>query len=253
MQNKNLTQTAKAKEIIKFRKATTTDLGEIKEALNNYTGRMCDVSAENLIFWNDYYQTYVHNGSRGFVIKFLTMDNTSCHVFPFDAKNKELIILLAKQAGGKICISCLTPGEAAYIGENFTVEGTHYSRDWDDYIYRAEDIINLTGKRYNGQRNHINKFQKLYPDYVYEKITNGNAADIKNFLIEFYGKRPPKTEMTSFETARLIKMFDDYESNGQLGDCLKVRGKVVGFSFGEVVCDTLIVHSEKTNTEYAGA
>ena len=48
-------------------------------------------------------------------------------------------------------------------------------------------------------------------------------------------------------------MFEDYDSYGQLGGCLKVGGEVVGFSFGEVVGDTLIVHCEKANTDYAGA
>ena len=119
MRNITLTKTALEQEIIEFRKVTTADLTEIKEAIRDYTGRMCDVSAGNLIFWSDYYNTYFYNGPQGFVIKFLTMDNTSCHVLPFNTKNKELITLLARQAHGKICISCLT--DDGFYRRNFKV------------------------------------------------------------------------------------------------------------------------------------
>ena len=37
-------------------------------------------------------------------------------------------------------------------------------RLWQDYLYHAEDLSTFAGRRYSGQRNHINKFRKLYGD-----------------------------------------------------------------------------------------
>ena len=36
-----------------------------------------------------------------------------------------------------------------------------YDRKWSDYIYSFEEAMTFKGKKYSGQRNHINKFKKL--------------------------------------------------------------------------------------------
>ena len=71
---------------------------------------------------------------------------------------------------------CTVPEEAIPILVN-QYNGTipdEPSRDWADYLYLAEDLSNMAGRRYSGQRNHINRFKKLYPNYSYEKITEDN-------------------------------------------------------------------------------
>ena len=37
-------------------------------------------------------------------------------------------------------------------------------RALEDYVYNAEDLRNLTGRRYQPNRNHINRFMSEYPD-----------------------------------------------------------------------------------------
>ena len=38
-------------------------------------------------------------------------------------------------------------------------------RALEDYVYRADDLRNLTGRRYQPKRNHINRFTAEYPDH----------------------------------------------------------------------------------------
>ena len=66
-----------------------------------------------------------------------------------------------------------------------------FSEKYDDYLYLAEDLVTLRGRRYNGQRNHINKFKKLYPDYRFEVITEENAHLAKDFC-EYYFENAKK-------------------------------------------------------------
>ena len=42
-----------------------------------------------------------------------------------------------------------------------------YDRDSADYVYEREKLANLSGKKYHGKKNHVNKFQKTYPDWKY--------------------------------------------------------------------------------------
>ena len=60
-----------------------------------------------------------------------------------------------------------------------------FNRNFSDYIYRYEDVKNFKGKRYNGQRNHINNFKKAYPNYLYNNITKKDIPRILEFLQEY--------------------------------------------------------------------
>ena len=54
--------------------------------------------------------------------------------------------------------------EREHLMERYPYTTVDNDRLWQDYLYRAEDFITFAGRRYSGQRNHINKFRKLYPD-----------------------------------------------------------------------------------------
>ena len=44
-------------------------------------------------------------------------------------------------------------------------------RDRFDYVYLAQDLINLSGRKFHGKKNHLNAFRKKYPDAKYLPIT----------------------------------------------------------------------------------
>ena len=45
-------------------------------------------------------------------------------------------------------------------------------RPWKDYLYRTEELAQFAGRRYSGQRNHINKFRRDYPDAEFVALTD---------------------------------------------------------------------------------
>ena len=49
-------------------------------------------------------------------------------------------------------------------------------RALEDYVYNADDLRNLTGRRYQPKRNHINRFEAAY-DYRYEELTPALAPE----------------------------------------------------------------------------
>jgi hypothetical protein len=51
-------------------------------------------------------------------------------------------------------------------------------RDWYDYLYNASDMALFPGKRFHGQRSHVNKFDRLYPDWRFEAIAEDNLGDV---------------------------------------------------------------------------
>lgn len=55
-------------------------------------------------------------------------------------------------------------------------------RDLFDYVYDADSMISLSGRQYNGQRNHINRFKRSFPDWTFEEISDENLDTVMLFI-----------------------------------------------------------------------
>lgn len=147
---------------------------------------------------------------------------------------------------------CLDNRVAAQMAKRYNSVSITNDRNWSDYIYDAEKFRTYSGKKFSGQRNHVNKFKRLYPNYKFKKIETSDFARIKEFLQEFESK----TEFLRWsETVEQKKVFDLVENLfnlGQVGGLIEVDNKVIAFSVGEIIGDTLIVHIEKALVKYDG-
>ena len=141
--------------------------------------------------------------------------------------------------------------EAWFPGE-FELE---YDRDQADYVYESEKLATLAGKKLHGKRNHINKFQKLYPNWSYEPLNDENMEECFQMALKWRNQNgceedPGKNaEMcVALNALRLYKELD------QRGGVLRVDGQVVAFTIGEELCeDTFVVHIEKAFADIDGA
>ena len=141
--------------------------------------------------------------------------------------------------------------EELYPGK-FTIE---YDRDVADYVYEVEKLINLSGKKYHGKKNHINKFKKLYPDWSYESITKDNVEECFQMALKWRNANGcDEHEGKNAEmcvTLNSLRLFEELNLRGGL---LRANGEVVAFSIGEPVCDdTIVVHIEKAYADVQGA
>ena len=130
---------------------------------------------------------------------------------------------------------------------------THTDRAWSDYLYLSSDLKDLAGRKYAGQRNHINRFSREHPSWSFEPITMDNTPAAKEF-IEKNARDNVKDSPIYIEGVRkALEVLDNLELYDQLGGILYVRGSVVGVSLGEIVGDTLYVHTEKADVAYNGS
>ena len=233
-----------------FKKIGLDDLEFLRRELTGYRGRICDISPANLVFWRDYYDISYYVGDGGIALRFGDMDDTVSY---YCGTNTALIDKVISHEGTAAVFSCLTREEADYIAERYEVTEPENSRDWDDYIYSAADIAQLKGKRYCGQRNHINKFKKLYSEVSFDEIRESDVEDVKAFIGEYFDSIGEGiSEDAVYERTHLEEQLDNLCIYKQCTGVLRVEGKVVGFSIGEIVGDTLIIHTEKADTAYNG-
>lgn len=127
-------------------------------------------------------------------------------------------------------------------------------RRWRDYLYEKENFQNYPGGRYSGQRNHVNKFKKTYPDWQFCAYTPADAAEVRAFLEEYAASQYAKEEMYADEEMKgAFALFENIEKLGLSAGFLRAGGKIVAFSAGEVCGDTMFVHVEKALRGYPGA
>lgn len=125
-------------------------------------------------------------------------------------------------------------------------------RAWCDYIYDAKSFTELIGKKYSGQRNHINKFKKTYPNFVLKEIEKDDIDCIKQMVKDYEEEHDFSSRTAKVEDESIIDFIENMFYLEQSGTMIKVGDKCIAFCIGEVVSDTLIVHVEKALTEYDG-
>ena len=156
-----------------------------------------------------------------------------------------------KGTGADMVFRCLNEKQAQELSERYAGAKINNLRDWSDYIYPAEQYKTYAGKKLSGQRNHVNKFKKLYPDYKVNFITETDIPRIKEFLKE-YEKENVLDGLANDEEERVYGLLDNMQYLKQFGIFITVGGKIISLSVGEILGETLFVHVEKGLKEYVG-
>nr|WP_246578083.1 phosphatidylglycerol lysyltransferase domain-containing protein [Clostridium frigoris] len=125
-------------------------------------------------------------------------------------------------------------------------------RDNFDYLYEAEKLIKLSGKKLHGKKNHYNSFIK---NYNYEVKDIKDAQVIKDVVVaaEKWYELNNKDRMLNFELQGIKDILANMEIVNTKGIAVYVDDKIVAFSLGEKLNDDLaVIHIEKADTTYSG-
>ena len=230
---------------INLKRPELEDRAQINHYLSYADTRSCEMTFANTFMWSRHYHA-------GFTIleDMLVFGNTTGSVSftipvgPGDIKQVlDLLMAYCEERQVPFQLHNVTKDnfdclEALYPGE-FTIS---YERDYADYVYETEKLINLSGKKYHSKKNHINKFKTLYPDWSYEPITKDNLEECFQMGLRW-------RELCV--TLNYLRLFEELEMRG---GALRVDGKIVAFTIGEPVGkDTLVVHIEKAFADIQGA
>lgn len=127
-------------------------------------------------------------------------------------------------------------------------------RAFEDYVYTADDLRTLPGRRYQPKRNHINRFTATYPDYRYEPLTRNRFAECMQLEREWRRSHEGHASELCAEQQAMQGAFDHFEELAILGGCIYVGNRLAAFTYGSAVNDhTFVTHVEKADTEFDGA
>ena len=239
---------------MEFKKVTYDDFDIIDAYYQNYPSRQCDRSTAATVMWRNYYNNsyFIHDGTIIFSSNF---SDGICFTFPVGNNPRGMLKLLenhCKENEIPMTVCNVNKDELPIITEMYPECSVSADRDWFDYLYDKEPMLLLAGRKYGTQRNHINKFKKLYPDYSFRKITDADIDSLVEFT-EKFSFNSEKDESAMKELEICIDVLKNHEKYGMAGGFLTVAEKIVGYSFGEIIGDTLFVHIEKADVSFGGA
>ena len=128
-----------------------------------------------------------------------------------------------------------------------------YERRWSDYVYRVEDALTFKGKKFSGQRNHMNRFRKLYGEPHIRLLTEDDRRTAEEFLETYAKEHRDWRALEKREFEQTKKLLDVCNVLGLYAAGLFVDDKLAAFSIGEISGDMLLIHTEKALRKFEGA
>lgn len=242
---------------MEFKDITLDDYDIINQYYNKIIDMNCEYTAGNTILWALHYHIE-YTIKDGFLI-FKTKNQKPSFVFPIgEGDLKSIFHVLfnyCKDNNVPFIMHGVNHRQFDLINEIFPNEfSIEYNRDNADYIYLSEDLANLSGRRYHGKKNHVNKFKRSY-NWSYERINKDNISDCILMANEWGIQNNTDKDIAKDAelnvTLNALKYFDKLKFQGGL---IRVDEKVVAFTVGEQRnYDCFVIHIEKAFSDIQGA
>lgn len=244
---------------IPFKRPELSDREVILKHLTARKHRGCERTFANVYLWARFYDLAWAEIEGTAVFRTGTEGKYS-YAYPSGNGDRkaviEMILKDSEEKGYPFQLHSVSPEEMEeleqYFPGKFQVE---WQRDLADYVYETEKLINLSGKKYHGKKNHINQFKAANPDWTYESISDENVEECFQMALNWRRDNgcedDPEKNSEMCVTLNSLRLFKELELKGGL---LRAGGKVVAFTLGEPVCDdTFVVHIEKAYADVRGA
>jgi uncharacterized protein len=125
-------------------------------------------------------------------------------------------------------------------------------RDDFDYVYRTSDLSELKGKKYDGKRNRIKKFEKSYA-WRYVRIGAEDLSACGALFGEWLAAKGLEGGAIDAQQDAIREALLHYETLGLTGGAIETEGAVAALAIGERLnADTAVIHIEIVSPRYEG-
>jgi len=175
---------------------------------------------------------------------------------PIGKKNKDVlkeVLMLAKKLDAQYPLGVISSETKKWISNVYPKLKFKSHRNFFDYVYRSSDLANLEGSDYRKIRNRLNKFKRKN-EYIVEKISEENIAEIKKFLKRWcLWKDCESDPVLKHEKKAIFYSVNNFFDLGLDGIFIRVNNEIEAISIYESMNpSTAVVHYEKGSPFYDG-
>lgn len=224
----------------------------------------CEYCFTTLYMWQHVYKTGYYIGDD-FAVLVGEYEGDSFSILPLAKKEKlheviDFVIDYFKNENKKIYLRGITKEVKEILEKDYPNHFNYIEeRDLFDYVYDAESLRTLAGRKNQKKRNHINAFLKDYEGrYEYRLLNNEDFRECLELLKDWSSNKESSDELDEGIDDELVgikKIFKNYDT---LKDKLKIagifiNGKLEAFTMGELLNPNMVViHIEKANPNIRG-
>lgn len=241
-----------------FKPVEKADLEKLRKYYVNCDYTLCEYSAGTKLMWRHYLHPFWTEVS-GCLVVCNTVHGATQFDYPVpgpEGNVDEALLAIEKyctEKGIRLILSVVPEEQASELLLRYPHVKVINDRAWKDYVYLTQDLAQFAGRRYSGQRNHINKFRKEHPDAEFIPLTEHDTALLEQFWYDYTEEFHKDSEMSRRELQMSMEMFSLLGSGAFVAGGLLHEGRLVAVSLAEKCGHTLVNHIEKALYSHPGA
>jgi hypothetical protein len=246
--------------MLEFLPVRRSDITWMKPILLKENTKNADFSFTNIFAWGDVYHAWCGKINGCMVIQLL-IEGKIGYSFPIGCKDENKIanIIRELRAYAETNAQCLrllsvAPEKVSFLERHFPELFTFYpNTDLFDYIYSAEKLASLSGKKLHAKRNYVNRFI-AENEWSYEPMGGNSALECLDLSKSWAAFQTENKDAAAREFIALQKAMESFSELDLEGGILRVSGEICAFTVGERLSeDTYVVHFEKALPTVSGA
>jgi len=243
--------------MIDFQRMTPAQKEQYNDILFSGSERGCEYSFANLILWGHQKVAFAH----GCAAIFSHFSGKSVYPYPIGNGDKKAVIesiLHDAHIRGIPCrITGITQADKAELETMFP--GVFLfcpNRNTFDYVYDIHDLADLRGRKFQGKRNHFNRFCADHPNHQVIPLTCDMMPGVKEFVEGWFCRRRESDPHGDYllENLAMARAFNHCSEIGMEGIVLMDQGEILAITMGSRLSgDTFDIHFEKAREDISGA
>lgn len=243
--------------MIDFQRVNPSHKDRYDAVLMEEPERGCEYSFANLYLWGIQSIASLH----GCIARFSHFYGRSVYPYPIGTGDRQAAISGILQDAEERGIPCrligMTQQDKDELEQLFP--GKFYikaDRDSFDYVYDINDLADLRGRKFQGKRNHFNRFCADHPEYRAVPMTCDMLPKAKQFVESWYARRLESDPEGDYllESVALGRLFNHCGELDMEGLVLMDGEEILAITMGSRLSpDTFDIHFEKAKEGVSGA
>jgi hypothetical protein len=230
-----------------FKPLGLEDRAVFEDYLDRDPSPVCELHFANIFIWKDSEHP-----------RWTILDGSLCVLVEPENEPPYVLPLVGGERRSETLATCLRHApRLSRVPEEFVRRfGAGFRAEEDpvnfDYLYRVEDLAELKGKRYDGKRNRIRKFESTFA-HEYHALTEADLPGCVRLLDEWFeGKRNGDACVTADKRA-IVQALSTFGPLGLRGGVVEVGGRIEAFTLGgRLTADTVVIPIEIANPGLVG-
>ena len=249
--------------MLNFNAVTMEDKTWVGSLLAAEPAMACEYNFATMYLWGDMFNRRIARCGDRLVMRLLEGEDV-CYVYPVGsgplAPALEEMEADARANGAPLRLICVPQVFRDNLEQEFPGRFSFESdRKAFDYLYAVDKLADLKGKKMHAKRNHINRFNENYPDWMFEPLTEANRGECLAMAGEWLARRENEAgeeemQQLRHESGAIRDALAQFEDLGLEGGLIRAEGRVVAFAvasrLGTDCCD---IHFEKAFDDIQGA